>query len=125
MLDGRYPARVVGPLATEVPRFRTELIRLGFTPRTAQGNAYVMAHLSWWLEAENLAPAELTTVQVERFVEARRAFGYRRWLTVRALSKHLGYLRELGLVPQPESGEISAVERIVLDFGPRLSPLLL
>ncbi|SDI89134.1 hypothetical protein, partial [Nonomuraea jiangxiensis] len=57
--DGRYPVRVSGPLAGLVHEFRLELIGQGFTPRTAQGHAYVLAHLSRWLEQEGAAPAEL------------------------------------------------------------------
>lgn len=34
--DGRYPVRVSGPLAGLAHEFRLELIRQGFTPRTAQ-----------------------------------------------------------------------------------------
>src|SRR5215469_12790130 len=76
--DGRYPARTAGPLAAEVHGFRTELIRAGYTARTSQDNAYVLACLSRWLEAEGLAPAELTTGRLERFARARRDAGYRR-----------------------------------------------
>ena len=49
---GCYPARVSGPLAAEVHVFRAELVRAGYTARVSQDNAYVMACLSRWLEAE-------------------------------------------------------------------------
>jgi hypothetical protein len=58
MVD-RYPARVPGPLASYVAGFRAEpLVVLGYTPRVAQDSAYVLAHLSRWLESEGIAAAE-------------------------------------------------------------------
>jgi integrase/recombinase XerD len=104
--DGCYPARVSGPLAAEVHAFRAELIRRGYTARTSQDNAYVLACLSRWLEAEGLAPADLIAAQLERFARARREEGYRRWRTVRSLRLLLRHLREKGLVPA--SGEPEA-----------------
>src|ERR1035441_3239328 len=65
MVD-RYPARVLGPLASYVAGFRAELVVLGYTPRVAQDSAYVLAHLSRWLESEGIAAAELTSQQVVR-----------------------------------------------------------
>ena len=100
--DGRYPARTAGRLAAEVHGFRTELVRAGYTARTSQDNAYVLACLSRWLDAEGLAPADLTAAQLERFARARRNEGYRRWRTVRSLCLLLCYLRGKGLVPDGE-----------------------
>ena len=111
MVD-RYPARVLGPLASYVAGFRAELVVLGYTPRVAQDSAYVLAHLSRWLESEGIAAAELTSQQVVRFAGARREGGYRRWVTVRSLRRQLGYLRETGVIPQEEHREIGCpVER--------------
>jgi integrase len=97
--DGRYPVKVSGPLTGLVHQFRLELIRQGFTPRTAQDHAYVLAHLSRWLDQEGLAPAELGAERIAAFVAARQVGGYRRWRTVGSLRPMLGYLRGLGLVP--------------------------
>jgi len=105
-MDGRYPVRVSGPLAPLVHTFRAELVRRGFTPRSAQDNAYVLAHLSRWLGHEGLAAVELTTERLNGFAEARRAAGYQRWRTVRSLRLMLGYLRELGAIPPEEHREI-------------------
>lgn len=77
-----------------------------------------MAHLSRWLEAEGLAPAGLTAVGVGRFVKGRRAAGYRRWVTVRALRQQLGFLRPIGVIPQAEAEQVEGpVERVVGEFG--------
>jgi integrase/recombinase XerD len=60
-----------------------------------------MAHLSRWLDEENLDVASLTGAVVERFMVARRAAGYKQWLSLRALEPLLGYLRALGQTPPP------------------------
>ncbi len=91
--------RVRGPLARYGEGFRDVLTGAGYTPRTARDNVYVLAHLSRWLGQEGLAGADLTPQAVERFLLARRAAGYRRWLTVRSLRPLLGYLRQVGAVP--------------------------
>jgi integrase/recombinase XerD len=118
VMDGHYPARVTGPLAAEVARFRAELVRAGYTARSGQDNAYVLAHLSRWLEDEGLAPEELTAAQLERFSQARRDAGYRRWRTVRSLRLLLRYLRGEGMVPGGEQPEdCDPAGRILDAFG--------
>jgi integrase/recombinase XerD len=115
---GCYPARVSGPLAVEVHAFRAELVRAGYAARTGRDNAYVMACLSRWLEAEGLAPSELTADRLERFAAARREAGYRRWRTVRSLRLLLRHLRGKGLVPDeqpPDAGDPAG--RILDAFG--------
>lgn len=52
----RYPLVPDGPLAEWVHPFRMEMIRLGYTARTAQDNAYVLACLSRWLGCTGLSP---------------------------------------------------------------------
>ena len=71
--------RPSGPLAERVHPFREELIGQGFTARTAQDNAYVLAHFSRWLQRQSLDPAELDIAQIAAFAQARRDGGYRRW----------------------------------------------
>jgi integrase len=117
-VDDYYPARVSGPLAAEVHAFRAELVRAGYTARVSQDNAYVLACLSRWLEAEGLAPAELSAAQLERFARARRDEGYRRWRTVRSFRLLLRYLRGKCLVPggeRPEAGDPAG--RMLDGFG--------
>ncbi|MCA2230243.1 tyrosine-type recombinase/integrase [Nonomuraea aurantiaca] len=111
--DGRYPVRVSGPLAGLVHEFRLELIHQGFTLRTAQGHAYVLTHLSRWLEEEGVAPAELGAERIAAFVAARRAGGCRRWRTVGSLRPMLGYLRGLGLVPAEEPRALGPVDAVL------------
>jgi integrase/recombinase XerD len=113
--DGRYPVRVSGPLALSVHPFRLELMRRGFTPRSAQDNAYVLADLSRWLEHTGLAPGQLTARRVEEFVRARRDAGHRRWLSDRSLRLMLGFLRDAGLVPPQEPAVVQGPVEDVLE----------
>jgi hypothetical protein len=97
---------VSGPLALSVHPFRLELVRRGFTPRSSQDHAYVLADLSRWLEHKGLAPGQLTAERVGEFVQARRDAGHRRWLTDRSLQLMLGFLRDAGVVPPQEPGSV-------------------
>lgn len=116
VLDGRYPVRPRGPLALWVHPFRVELIRRGFTPRTAQDNAYVLAHLSRWLEQEGLAAAQLYSEQLEAFAVARRVGGYRRWRTVRSLRLMADFLREVGVVPAERPPVLGPVDGVLARY---------
>src|SRR5439155_3713261 len=61
----------------------------------------LMARLSRWLEDKGLDVHELCAAEVERFVGARRAEGYKKYLTSKALGPVLAYLRELRVAPTP------------------------
>jgi integrase/recombinase XerD len=110
---GRYPVRPNGPLADWVHPFREELVRQGFTARTAQDNAYVLAHLSRWLQRERLDPAELGVAEIAAFAAARRDGGYRRWRTVQSLRLMLGYLRGHGVLPAERPRPAGPVDEVL------------
>ena len=94
--------RVGGPLASYANGFREELARLGYSSSPAAGHLQLMAHLSRWLADRDLDPGELTAGLVEQFLRDRRASGrVHRRLTVRGVAPLLGYLRGLGVVPEP------------------------
>jgi integrase/recombinase XerD len=121
-MDDRYPARMPGPLGSHVAGFRAQMARLGYTPRYCRDHAYVLVHLSRWLEDEGLAPAELTAERVTRFAQARRAAGYRNWVTVRSLRLLLGYLRAAGVIPPgPPGGPGGPVDAVLAGFRRYLS----
>ena len=113
--DGRYPVRVSGPLALAIHPFRLELMRRGFTPRSSQDNAYVLADLGRWLERNGLAAEQLTAGRVEEFVQARRDAGHRRWLSGRSLRLMLGFLRDGGVVPPEEPDAVDGPVESVLE----------
>jgi hypothetical protein len=60
----------------------------------------LLADVSRWLAMEGVAPGELTAERVAAFLHARRA-RYARLVSPRALGPLLGYLRGLGVVPDP------------------------
>ncbi|HYY18234.1 MAG TPA: tyrosine-type recombinase/integrase [Streptosporangiaceae bacterium] len=91
--------RVTGPLAPYAGGLADELARLGFTQSSARYQLGLAAHLSRWLDAGGLGTADLTAPAVEAFLAARRAAGYSRLLTPRALVPLLDYLRGLGAGP--------------------------
>src|ERR1039458_2915462 len=92
-------AGMSGPLAVHVEGFRGELAGLGYSPRTARDHGYVLAQLSCWLVAGQLAPGQLTEPVLDRFVAARRRKGYRRWRSRRSLRLLVAYLRQAGAIP--------------------------
>jgi integrase len=111
--QGRYPVRPSGPLAEWVHPFREELIGRGFTARTAQDNAYVLAHLSRWLQRESLDPAGFGAEEIAAFAAARRVGGYRRWRTVESLRLMLDYLRGRGALSAAQPRVVGPVDEVL------------
>lgn len=94
---------VVGPLSAFNGGFAAELVRLGYRPNAAANQLQLMAHLSRWMAERGLTAGKLTASVLAEFLAARRHAGYRLWLSPKALSPLLSYLRELGVVPaEPE-----------------------
>lgn len=86
---------VVGQLEPFAEGFAAELARQGYTVDTMRQQLGLVAHLSRWMAAGGLDVAELAPQVVERYVDARRAAGYRQFRSVKALAPLLGYLRGL------------------------------
>ncbi|MGO9751533.1 MAG: hypothetical protein ACLP8S_30145 [Solirubrobacteraceae bacterium] len=78
-----------------------------------------MAHLSRWLAGEDLAPSALSGEAIERFRSARRE-RYAHLVGGRALDPLLGYLRGLGVVPEPPAVADTPVERLLRDYREHL-----
>ena len=105
--------QINGPLEEHVEGFKTELRRLGFTPASVVNQLYLLAHLSRWLETEGIGLQELTVLQVDVFLQERKAT-YTALFTRRALRPLLGWLAESGVIVAsaavpPLPGEDSAV----------------
>jgi integrase/recombinase XerD len=111
------PSRVVvsGPLSVFAPGFLEELLRHGYRPGTAARQLQLMAHLSRWMQAHALEPGDLHRVEVERFVDERRASGRTRLASARALDRLLAYLRGLAVVPPAGSREASTPAGALLE----------
>ncbi|MGH3792100.1 MAG: tyrosine-type recombinase/integrase [Pseudonocardiaceae bacterium] len=113
-MDDLHGVRMVGPLGPYARGFAAELARLGFTRGSAQKQMGLAAHLSRWLCDVGLGVADLATPVVGGFLVARRA-AYRDLLTAKALVPLLGYLRGLGVVPQPGSPVPQTVVAVLLE----------
>jgi hypothetical protein len=76
-----------------------------------------LGHLSRWLELEGLTADQLSCEQVARFVAARRAAGYRTWVSPLSLRLPLAFLREAGVVPAPAFlASEGRLERLLVDY---------
>ena len=91
---------MVGPLAPFWLGFRVELTRLGFASWSTDTQLSLMADLSRWLDRQQLGPADLSVAVVDRFLDVRRTT-HVSLVSGRALVPLLGYLRGLGVAPQP------------------------
>ena len=88
-------ARVSGPLGACADGFRTGVglhAELG-------GQLQLTTHVSRSLVDRGLDGHDLTSVVVEEFLQARRAAGYRQWLSRRGMAPLLDYLRGVVLAP--------------------------
>jgi site-specific recombinase XerD len=94
--------RVSGPLAVHAAGFAGFLAELGYTPLSAVKQVRLLAHLSRWMEGRGLGSGELTGDRLGEFLAARREAGRACLLSERGLAPLLGFLRGLGVVPEPE-----------------------
>jgi integrase/recombinase XerD len=79
--------------------FAAELVRLGYRPNAAANQSPLMAHLSRWMAQHGVTADKLTAAVLSEFLAARPDAGYRLWLSPKALSLLLAYLRGLGVAP--------------------------
>ena len=91
--------RITGPLAGFADGFREQLAGWGYAKSSAAAQLRVMAHLSRWLDEQQLDAGGLTPEVVERFAAARRAQGRSNHASVRALDRLVEHLREVGAAP--------------------------
>jgi site-specific recombinase XerD len=113
---------VTGPLAEYAEGFREHLLGQGYRWGSAAHQIHLMAHVSRWLEANGLGPADLGEGAARRFAAARRADGYAAMRSPSALAPLLGYLRGLGVVaasgmPKPQA----PADRLAARFGEYLA----
>jgi site-specific recombinase XerD len=93
------------------------LAQWGYTPSSAAGQLQLVAHLGGWLADRGLDVHDLTAAVVEEFLQARRAAGYRQWLSMRAMAPLLDHLRHVGVVPvcSPDGAD-DAVESVLVAY---------
>ncbi len=91
--------KVRGPLVECADGFEAELQRLSYLPASMVNQFHLLAHFSYWLEAEGLALEDLTVEQVDAFLDERRR-------TRTALFSHkairplLGWLAATGVIAE-------------------------
>jgi site-specific recombinase XerD len=93
---------MTGPLAAHQDGLWADLLARGYAHFSAKHLVGVAAHLSRWLDAKRLSPADLTLSRIDAFLRHRRARGYRCWLAAKGLRPILAYLRALDVVPTAE-----------------------
>ena len=96
--------RVNGPLAPYAAGFRWELVRLGYRPKPVCDQLRLLAHASRWLAGQGLGAEALTPMRVDEFLSRRRAEGYTLWLSPKAMTPMLDYLRRSWRGPAPGCG---------------------
>ena len=93
-MRGPSVVRVDGPLAPHAPGFGARLIELGYAPSSAEDQLRLMAHLSRWLQEQDLDVAALqSAAEIDRFFAERRAGGCHARISSMALAGLLGFLR--------------------------------
>ena len=92
--------RIPGPLSPYADGFEGELARLGFTPWSARHQMRLAADLSSWLADAGLDVAGLTDAVAGQYATVRRTAGMK-YRTPKAFRPLLGYLRRLGVSPEP------------------------
>ncbi len=107
--------RVTGPLAPFAPAFKSKSKDLGYTPLTTVNLMRLMAHLSRWLDANDLGVADLTSERVEQYISARRVAGYTSSCSSRSLAPLLEMLAGMGALPTAPPAASGAPTDMVLD----------
>ena len=106
-----------GPLGPFVAGFAAQLSRQGYKPQPVGKQLGLVAALSSWLAAEDVAVSGLSSDVAEQFCAARRAAGHTNRATVRSLDPVLGYLRALGVAPPASSPDPAGpVEELLARF---------
>jgi len=93
--------RVTGPLAAYASGFGAFLAGEGYAPSSVEDQLRLLAHASRWLAEQGLDASGMTPQRAELFRVARQSEGYVRPGSARGLAPLLGYLRGLGVVPEP------------------------
>jgi site-specific recombinase XerD len=82
--------------------FREHLAEKGYTLRTKRELLQLLAHISRWMEFQELEVGALTSAVAEEFILERRRQGYRSSISMKSPSRVLGYLESVGALPVDE-----------------------
>jgi integrase len=92
---------VTGPLACYAAGFAAELAARGWGSDSIYLHLRLMRELSAWMSAQGLGTGQLSPAEADRFVPVMRATR-RRLVSVKGLAPVLGYLRDQGVLPEPD-----------------------
>ena len=95
---------VRGPLEPHVAGFAEELLRQGYTRSSAEQHVCFIAHLDRWMSAGGVGLDELSGPLIERYLAERRAAGYVKYRSVKALRPLLDLPRAAGGAAGPAGG---------------------
>lgn len=98
-----WHVRMTGPLAPHQGVICSDVLSRGYSPLSARNLLWVAAHLSRWMDAEDLSPRHLTLDRLQAFLSHRIDCGYTCWRTLRGLEPILLPLRANNVVPAGES----------------------
>jgi integrase/recombinase XerD len=114
--------RFVGPVAPFAPALVVELASLGYATTSATMQMQLAASLSRWLVREGVGLDGLTEAVMDRFLLERRRRHTHHYSPL-ALAPIVGYLRRVGVVPEPvaQPGPVGAVEVLLERFAGYLS----
>ena len=110
-----FRVRMPGPLRTYAAGFAKELSRQGYKPNSVKVQLCLMAHASCWLAANKLSVKAFGASETNAFLKARRAEGYTRYVTPKAMAPLHTYLRALGVVPVGTASNDGGPAELLLD----------
>lgn len=105
---------VPGPLAAYAGEVESSLTEAGCTPWTRAAHLRVMAHLSRWLQAQQLDVQDLGPERIEAYLQQRRRCGYQGFCSRRSLTPMLSVLASLGLLPVQEPPPLASRADVLL-----------
>lgn len=116
----RGPRRVevgFGPLMVHAEGFAAELVAQGYAAPSVKSRLGLFDHLSGWLEEQGLAAAGLTPECAERFITARRASGYKTWVSAHSMTLSLEYLRRVGAAPAARPNQAGRSDDVLAAYS--------
>ena len=114
-LFDRSVSWVTGPLACYAAGFAAELPARGWGSDSIYLHLRLMRELSAWMSAQGLGTGQLSPAEADRFVPVMRATR-RRLVSVKGLAPVLGYLRDQGVLPEPDVVPASERDALLLAY---------
>lgn len=108
---------VRGPLEAYAPGFAEELLRQGYTRSSATQRIRLVAHLDRWMSVEGLGLGDLSGSVIEGYLAGRRAGGYVKFRSGKAMLPLLDYLSPLGVLPSAPPIAPGPVEGLLGRYG--------